>query len=149
MTVSSNDMKIVLTDETSDGRFLKSNTGDNILKTATETKTEKVVSGASTPSTAKTLATHFGQQGIDKVSGGATGFATNLMSNPVTIAVAAISFAKYAFDKVQDINNRLNQVDDLRMRAGGAGRGEVNQHGLRRNIFGRNTTSGFGSYIRR
>lgn len=139
---------ISLRDETSERKFSKSSTA--VIKSATKTKTEE--------SLAEPVGAVLGvakQQAISAAKSG-TGLNidvksfTNAITGPAaiaTIAVTALKFAKYAFDRVNDISQRLNEYEDIRLRAGGTNRGLVNQYGVRRNIFGRYVTP--GTYFRR
>ena len=143
---------ISLEDQTSDRRFSNSSTSKMAVNSATKTKTEGAVSE---PTATEAIVGVAKQQALSAAQS-ATGFNIDVqaigsrLAGPAaaaTIAITALQFAKYAFNRVNDISQRLNEYEDVRLRAGGADRGPVNQYGMRRNIFGRNVTS--GTYFRR
>lgn len=98
MALARNEMVIRLTDDTSDNRFSQTNTANDVVKAATETKTQQATKGASTPQGAGDVFKAVGGEIFKSTEAGklysqTKAQAGNAVASPTAIALLALSVA--------------------------------------------------------
>ncbi len=144
------EININLNDNTEDSRFSTNiKVEDNTIKAATQTKTDITKKGSTG---SQSVVKAIGGNVANTVTGGMSGQLSAMaasMATPVGIAMLALIVAQKAYARYEAINAKLNENDELRLRAGGSTRGTVNQRNVRRRVFGGRIIGGQGTYIRR
>lgn len=134
--IARNEMVIRLTDDTSDNRFSQKNTAIDVVKAATETKTQKATKGASTP------------QGVGDVFKAVSGEifkgteagkfysqtksqAGNVVVSPTSIALLALSVATKVYKEWNKYRKLENEWMNTTAIQSGANWQNVNMRNMR------------------
>lgn len=132
--ITGKDMRIVFTDETTDGRFSSSNISENVVQNALAPKTEKAVSAGKNANMFVTL----GKKKIDSATGGIGSKVSTMITkaSPVLIATMALTMVEKLWSEWRRRELERNEwKNTVAMRAGSELRGDVNMRNQRVSII--------------
>ena len=139
MALASNEMVIRLTDDTSDNRFSQTNTANDIVKAATETKTQQATKGASTPQGAGDVLKAVGGEIFKSTEAGKlvaqakkTGAA---FATPTTIALLALSLTTKLYKEWDNYRKRQIEWQNTVAIQSGANWQNVNMRNMRTGLI--------------
>lgn len=141
------EINVNLKDQTEDGRFSQSNTADDINKGATKTKTQTASVSGSTPKTTNVSSGLMRKVTNNSPLGGMGGMVGGALSTQ-TIALTALSVATKMYKEWRKENQRVDEVRELRLRAGGD-RSQSNKMNQRVGLITGLNSGGSSTYVRR